>query len=54
MPWLNVLLWGESRAWVAALLSGLFNLCDREKAPKEGLEGMKIRVMLGLLQLGKF
>lgn len=39
---------------MAVLVSGLFNLCEREKTPKEELEGMKISLMLGLLQLGKF
>lgn len=37
---------------MAVLVSGLFNLCEGEKTPKESLEGMKIRLMFGLLRLG--
>lgn len=39
---------------MAVLVSGRFNLCEGEKTPKEGLKGMKIRLMFGLLRLGKF
>lgn len=54
VAWLQMPFSGESRAWMTFLVSGLFNLCEGGKTPKEGLEGMKIRLMLGPLWFGKF